>query len=486
MEPTTAATFAPREHELAIEVATFGRLPDEARGSRWRTETASPEYSGAAGGSERIGPRGGAAPSAFTASGTLAVHEAREVYAVPDSESLDSESLDADAMAADNLLELGDEIATLAAHIHAATYRLLTRIAEFDRRGGWKAGGHRTCAHWLAHRTGMALGAARERVRAARALETLLRISESMSRGELSFSKVRALTRAATPANETELLALAHAGTAAQVERLVRGWRRHDRLDEAELEREQHRSRRFSVTPDADGMYIVRGRLDPEVGALLMRAIEAASDALYRTERSVINGTAETPRRPATLHAALTIPHAAGARPGETVLMPEEVAESVRSRIARRMVTDATREEVEIGPFVAQRTGTYSILVSSDNASDTAVQTQERWRPASTATGISAAPEPNATRSSYTSSRRRWRRATGRPAMGARTVRPRARRARARHWRTQRPRTLMPRSGGPVPRGRKATGWRPCSRSSRTAHAFPRKRLGGLRVTRGW
>src|SRR5687767_15693308 len=100
-----------------------------------------------------------------------------------------------DAVEADALQDLGDEIATLAAHVHAATHRLLTLIAEFDQRRGWELEGHRSCAHWLAFRTGVDLGAAREKVRAARALERLPLVSEAMARGELSFAKVRSLTR---------------------------------------------------------------------------------------------------------------------------------------------------------------------------------------------------------------------------------------------------------------------------------------------------
>jgi hypothetical protein len=68
-----------------------------------------------------------------------------------------------------DILELGEQIATLAAHIHSATHRLLVMLAEFDRRGGWKARGHASCAHWLSFRTGIDMGAAREKVRAARA-----------------------------------------------------------------------------------------------------------------------------------------------------------------------------------------------------------------------------------------------------------------------------------------------------------------------------
>ena len=196
----------------------------------------------------------------------------------PGSEEVDDE-LDA-------LLELGDEIATLAAHLHAATYRLLTLIAEFDRLRGWEPRGHRSCAHWLAFRIGIDLGAAREKVRVAKALGEVPQISASMARGELSFAKVRALTRVARSETEGELLELARCSTAAQLERTVRAWRRLNRWDEQELERIRHRSRCFSVFPDEDGMYLVRGKLDPEVGAMLMRAVEAASDALFRAGTS--------------------------------------------------------------------------------------------------------------------------------------------------------------------------------------------------------
>ena len=184
---------------------------------------------------------------------------------------------------------LGESIVTLSAHLHAGNHRLLVMVAEFDRRGGWKPAGHRSCAHWLAFRTGISLGPARERVRAARALENLPLTSKAMSRGELSFSKVRALSRAAddlaTPEEEATVVEFARQCTAAQLETLVRGWKKLCRKDEIDLERERHRSRFFSVSPDEDGMYLVRGRLDPEVGALLMRALEAAGDALFRSVR---------------------------------------------------------------------------------------------------------------------------------------------------------------------------------------------------------
>ncbi len=190
---------------------------------------------------------------------------------------------------ADALEALEDEIVVLASHIHAAEHRLLLLVAEFDKRGGWKRAGHRNCAEWLHFRTGIARGAAREKVRAARALEKLPLTSDAMSRGELSFSKVRAITRLVDdlsdpekPDAEAELVDVAKQVTAASLEKIVRGWGVLSGLDETELERRRHRSRYLSVAPDGEGMYVVRGKLDPEVGALLMRALDAAGDALFR------------------------------------------------------------------------------------------------------------------------------------------------------------------------------------------------------------
>jgi hypothetical protein len=97
----------------------------------------------------------------------------------------------------------------------------------------------------------------------------------------LSFAKIRAASRVATPDNEERLLDLARHGTASHVEKVVRAWRRVDRLAEQTEERERHRSRALTLYFDDDGMAILRGRLDPEVGAVLERALAAAGEALY-------------------------------------------------------------------------------------------------------------------------------------------------------------------------------------------------------------
>ena len=177
---------------------------------------------------------------------------------------------------------LGDEIALLCAHITAATYRLLCLLRVYDEEERWH--GFRSCAHWLSWRTGVSLGPAREKVRVARCLPSLSLIPEAFASGEISYSKVRAMTRIATAENEAEILDFARHGTTAHVETLVRHWRRLDRGDASEADRAERRGLSLWLTDD--GSYEVRGRLAPEVGALLLKALEVAETKLYRAERS--------------------------------------------------------------------------------------------------------------------------------------------------------------------------------------------------------
>jgi hypothetical protein len=176
---------------------------------------------------------------------------------------------------------LGDEIAELAAHLTAATARLLDLIREFDARGGWSHG-FRSCAAWLTWRVGLGSCAAGEHVRVARALGTLPLLAQALACGELSYSKVRDLTRVARPDTEAQLLAIGREGTAEHVRRLVRAWRRMDHKAEAREAAQQHAGRALQVFPDEDGTVRIRGRLAPEVGALLLKALAAARETLYQ------------------------------------------------------------------------------------------------------------------------------------------------------------------------------------------------------------
>ncbi|MEX2126234.1 MAG: DUF222 domain-containing protein [Woeseia sp.] len=87
----------------------------------------------------------------------------------------------------------GAEIAELSAYISAATYRLLALIREFDEREYWHLPGLCSCAHWLNFKCGIDMNAAREKVRVAHALAKLPKISEAFRKGQVSYSKVRAM-----------------------------------------------------------------------------------------------------------------------------------------------------------------------------------------------------------------------------------------------------------------------------------------------------
>ena len=195
-----------------------------------------------------------------------------------------------------DLSVLADEITELAAHLNAATYRLLTLIAEFDQRAGWSGAGLKSCAHWLNWKCGIALGAAREKVRVAHALQNLPLTSAALRRGRISYSKVRAMTRVATPQNEDYLLMIADHGTASHVERLVRNYRKVKRSEALERDNRLHGSRELNWYTDDDGSVVLKGRLSPEQGARILQALDAALGAIREEQRDAAeDDSAETP-----------------------------------------------------------------------------------------------------------------------------------------------------------------------------------------------
>ncbi len=174
--------------------------------------------------------------------------------------------------------QLEREITELAAHINAANYRFLRLIGEFDRIEGWGGWGIRSCAHWLNFRCGIGMAAAREKVRVARVLEEVPKICAAFETGELSYSKVRALTRAANPENEEYLLMIAQHGTAAHIEKLVRSYRWMERQEELERSNKQHEERSLDYYYADDGSLVIKVRLPAEQGALVKAIDEAVED----------------------------------------------------------------------------------------------------------------------------------------------------------------------------------------------------------------
>ena len=227
----------------------------------------------------------------------------------------------------DELFMLGERCADAYMQADALQYRAMKLLAEFHHRRGWEDTGFSSTAEWLAWRIGIKPGSARERVRTALALLDLPQTSDALKNGEVSFAKVRALTRVATPESEGELLELARSGSAAMLERVVRSCRTLSRTDEVRAEELRHRSRCLSAFVADDGMVVIKGRLDPEAGALLMRAIEAAGDALFKEDSE------ESPERRRADALGLLAERALGA--GFT---PEEGAPVSGSRAERYQV----------------------------------------------------------------------------------------------------------------------------------------------------
>ena len=184
---------------------------------------------------------------------------------------------------------LESRITELWGHINAATAQFLALLAEFDRREGWAQHGVASCAHWLNWQCGISAGAAREKVRVARALTSLPKITEAFGEGRLSYSKVRAVTRVATVETEDSLLNIALHGTAAHVERTVKGFRRVLRVLERDEAEAVHERRYLDCRREADGSVRIEARLAPEVGELLLKALDVA-----QTELDERSGEAET------------------------------------------------------------------------------------------------------------------------------------------------------------------------------------------------
>lgn len=173
-----------------------------------------------------------------------------------------------------SLDELESRMCLLAGRISANECEFLILLAEYDEREGWGLWELRSTAHWLSARCGMRLGAARERVRVARALTLLPRVREAFAAGRLSYCKVRALSRVATPKTEETLVELALGATGAQLERIVRSWRTVLTEDLCASQRVRRSVRRRA---DDDGSVVFVVRLPPEDAAVLDAALRAAS-----------------------------------------------------------------------------------------------------------------------------------------------------------------------------------------------------------------
>lgn len=170
---------------------------------------------------------------------------------------------------------LGDQIAELSLRIDVAKHSMLTHLRTFDENNGWSDSGFISLAAWLSWRVGIGPVAAREHVRVARALGELKLVDAAFASGKLSWSKVRAITRAATPETEQDFIDIAMHATASQIERLTAAYRRV-RVDSKVPPADQRRFVRRSET--ASGMVRIDVQLPPEQANVVWEALTTALD----------------------------------------------------------------------------------------------------------------------------------------------------------------------------------------------------------------
>ena len=254
-----------------------------------------------------------------------------------------------------------DELATLASHLSAATARWLELAWEFREQVSSD-----DFAGWLGYRCGVTGREAREYMRVAEALQDLPAIRAAFSRGETTYTKVRALTRVATGANEERLLELAGALTASQLERALRVFRRIT----AEDARETHELEFVSYHFEEDGSLYLRARLAAEDGTLLVKALDAARERIVerrREERKAAAAEAETaagqappafdPPRSLGVEALVELAEASVDRPEDQRDERAERAKLVVHVDAATLTADTRgRSELEDGPVVAPET----------------------------------------------------------------------------------------------------------------------------------
>jgi hypothetical protein len=253
-----------------------------------------------------------------------------------------------------------DELASLSAHLSAATARWLELVWEMREEGDSS-----DLQAFVAWRCGVTGREAREFLRVAEALQGLPLTRAAFARGELTFSKVRALTRVATGASEEGLLELAGALTASQLERALRAFRRVA----AEDARDAHELEYVDYFVDDDGTLFLRARLAAEDGTLLIRALEAARERVLerrREERAAganqpqaraeaeAEGASADPSRPARVEALLDLAEASLVAPSEP--RGERARVVVHVDAAALCADGRGRSELEDGPLISPET----------------------------------------------------------------------------------------------------------------------------------
>ena len=182
-------------------------------------------------------------------------------------------------------VELQERLGVVATRMHAATAELVALSAALDTDGAWAASGMRSCAHWLSANTGVNIYTGAEMVRAGHALEILPALRSAFAAGQISFDKVRAVTRVATPADDEVWLTVAMHASGGQFARICRGVRQTLAADDPRRAGDPLLNRGVRAWWRDDGMLELIAILPREDGAVVMAALEAIAHVVA-TEQS--------------------------------------------------------------------------------------------------------------------------------------------------------------------------------------------------------
>lgn len=158
--------------------------------------------------------------------------------------------------------------------------------AAFADSVEWAAAGAPTPAHWIAQAADIEVSTAREWIRVGRRIRELPRLARAFELGQLSYTKVRVLTRIATVSTEADLLTIGRSVSAGQLPRAIAAWLGRT-SDAATLERHQHEQRSVSWRAEPDGMVGFTLRLPPLVaGVLIARLSMTVMTSVRRVDGS--------------------------------------------------------------------------------------------------------------------------------------------------------------------------------------------------------
>jgi hypothetical protein len=123
----------------------------------------------------------------------------------------------------------GEEIVTdIRRNISCISFchaRVIALIDEAERRGLWAEWvGVKTLPEWVMHVASVSMHTAREYVRVMTALREMPKVNKSLAAGEVSFSKVREVTRIGERIGDEEALRLATLATGSQISRICRDY----------------------------------------------------------------------------------------------------------------------------------------------------------------------------------------------------------------------------------------------------------------------